>query len=306
MRVPGPRWLTVVAVLSASTAVLAAQQAFRARVDLVRLPVVVTARDGQVVHGLKAEDFDVREEGRPQTVAYFVEGPGGESVPLHLGLLLDASESMQSDIHSASGAAVKFIKALDEAADVTYVDFDTSVRLGRFAPDSYPLLFERIRDQHAEGGTSLYDALGVYLETSLSRDGQHVLVLYTDGGDSTSSMTFGKVRDLLRLGNVIVYAIGYLENQISAYRMPQQMRVMQIARETGGEAYFPTTDADLDSVYAKILSELQGRYTLGYVSNRPPDGRFRKVDVRVHRRGLTGVHVRTRTGYLPLDLGGRH
>ena len=129
-------------------------------------------------------------------------------------------------------------------------------------------------------------------------------LLCTDGGDSTSSMTFGKVRDLLRLGNVIVYAIGYLENQVSTYRLPQQMRVIQIARETGGEAYFPTTDKDLDDVYARILDELQGRYTLGYVSAQPPDGGFRKVEVKVRKAGLKGVHVRTRSGYLPLDVSG--
>ena len=69
-----------------------------------------------------------------------------------------------------------------------------------------------------------------------------MLVLYTDGGDSTSRMTFGQLTDLLRLGNVLVYVMGYLENQSSSQRAPQQMRMNQLARET--EAKVPNEDLE--------------------------------------------------------------
>ncbi len=152
---------------------------------------------------------------------------------------------------------VQFVARARRGRDVTFVDFDTSVSLGFFKPASYPQLFERIRARKADGWTALYDALGVYLERALSRPGQHVLLLYTDGGDSTSRMTFGNLIELLRLGNVMVYAIGYLENQSSTLRAPQQMRMNQIARETGGEAFFPASAEELHEVYAKILDELR-------------------------------------------------
>jgi len=274
-------------------------QQFRAAIDLVRLPVVVAARDGQLVRGLKPEDFEVREEGSPQKIAYFAEGAPGEALPLHLGLLLDGSESMERDLREAASAAIQFIGALDEAIDVTLLDFDSKVRVGRFSPPSYPMLFERIRERKAGGMTALYDALGVYVETALSREGQHVVLLYTDGGDSSSRMSFGKLQDLLRLGNVLVYAIGYLENQTSSGRLPQQLRVTQIARETGGEAFFPSSPKEIHEFYAKILDELASRYTIGYVPAAPvAEGKFRRVEVKLTRPDLRGAKVRTRTGYL--------
>jgi len=282
-------------------------QQFRASIDLVRLPVVVTGRDGQLVRGLTAADFHVFEDGRRQDVAYFAEGAPGAALPLHLGLLLDRSGSMERDLREASNAAVQFVSALEEAVDATLVDFDTSIRMGRFEPASYPRLFERIRDGSAEGGTALYDAVGAYIESSLARDGQHVLLLYSDGGDSTSRMNFGQLVDLLRLGNVIVYAVGYLENQSGSARIAQQMRLSQIARETGGDAFFPASPREMHEFYARILDELTSRYTLGYVSTAAkPDGRFRKVEIKLNRPDLRGAKVRTRSGYLaPLPAGGR-
>ena len=286
------------AALSVGGAEPLAQQ-FRAGVDLVRLPVVVTARDGQLVRGLKMEDFEVLEEGKPQKIAYFAEGAPGEALPLHLGLLLDQSESMERDLREAAGAAIQFVEALDEAVDVTFLDFDSNVRVGRFSPDSYPQLFQRIRDRKAGGMTALYDALGVYLEAALSREGQHVVLLYTDGGDSTSRITYGKLEELLRLGNVMVYAIGYMEHQVSSARMPQQMRVSQIARETGGEAFFPTSTREIHEFYAKILDELGSRYTLGYIPTvSARDGKFRKVEVKIKNPAHKSAKVRTRSGYL--------
>jgi Ca-activated chloride channel family protein len=278
---------------------------FRSGVTLVRLPVVVRGRDGHLARGLTAADFEVREEGHAQTITHFAEGAPGGELPLRLGLVLDASGSMERDLHEASGAAIRFVQAVEEASDVTFVDFDTSVRVGRFSPPSYPQLFARIRQTKPGGFTALYDALGVYLEGARKRDGQHVLLLYTDGGDSRSRMAFGKLLELLRLSNVLVYAIGYLENQLSTDRVAQQLRISQIAHEAGGEAFFPTSPRELHEVYARILDELVSRYTIGYVSSNPrTDGRFRRVEVKLTKPDLKGAKVRTRSGYFAMPAGG--
>lgn len=278
---------------------------FRSGVTLVRLPVVVRGRDGHLARGLAAADFEVREEGHAQTITHFAEGAPGGELPLRLGLVLDASGSMERDLQEASGAAIRFVQAVEEASDVTFVDFDTSVRVGRFSPPSYPQLFARIRQTKPGGFTALYDALGVYLEGARQRDGQHVLLLYTDGGDSRSRMAFGKLLELLRLSNVLVYAIGYLENQLSTDRVAQQLRINQIAREAGGEAFFPTSPRELHEVYARILDELVSRYTIGYVSSNPrADGRFRRVEVKLTKPDLKGAKVRTRSGYFAMPAGG--
>jgi VWFA-related protein len=96
--------------------------------------------------------------------------------------------------------------------------------------------------------------------------------------------------------------VGYLDHQSSSARTAQQMRVSQIAREAGGEAFFPSSAAEIHQVYAKILDELASRYTLGYVSSNPKaDGRFRRVEVKLARPDLRGAKVRTRSGYLALQ-----
>jgi VWFA-related protein len=297
-RAAGP-WVVATSVLVAGHAAAGARQQFRTAVDLVHVPVIVTGRDGTLVRGLTRDDFVIREDGRAQQVSYFAEGAPGESLPLHVGLVLDTSGSMDRDLREVQGAAVQFVRALEEAADVTLIDFDTSVRVGRFLPASYPMLFERIRSLKTGGRTSLYDAVGVYLEGSLARPGQHVLLLYTDGGDSASRLSFGKLQELLRRANVIVYALGYLEHQSSTERTALRLTVSRITRETGGEAFFPSSAAEIHEFYARILDELQSRYTLGYVSDNPrADGRFRRLEVSVTAPRARNARLRARTGYM--------
>ena len=295
------RWwggVMAVALAAAAWPALTAQQ-FRTGVELVRLPVVVTGKDGVLTKGLTAAEFDILEDGVPQKVTAFTEGAPGEAVPLHLGLLLDVSESMAVDLRDAQNAAIQFVNAFEEAVDVTLLDFDQSIRLGRFTRDNYQRLAERIRLMKAKGGTALYDALGVYLESATSRGGQHVLLLYTDGGDSRSKLTFPQIVDSLRFANVMVYALGYLDNQSGSSRGIQQSQLSLMARETGGEAFFPGSKRDLETVYSRILAELGSRYTIGYEStNTKADGKFRKVQVRLKPPHDKASKVRTRSGYI--------
>ncbi len=279
------------------------RQQFRAGVDLVRLPVVVTGREGMLVRGLTAESFEVREDGVSQTIVAFAEGAPGEAVPLHLGLMLDASGSMEKDIREAANGAIQFVTALEEAADVTFVDFDSSIRLGRFEPASYERLFERIRKPKADGMTAMYDAVASYVRSTTGRGGQHVLLLYTDGIDSVSRISYPDLLTLLRADNVLLYALGYLENALSHERAVGQMRLTSLARETGGDAFFPATMRDLTKIYARILDELGSRYTLGYIpTNQKTDGRYRKIDVKLTSPDQRTSKVRTRPGYI---LAGR-
>ena len=247
--------------------------------------------------GLTAEDFQVVENGKPQVLKYFSAGEPEQAPPLHLGLLLDTSGSMAGDIKDARAAAVKFINALDHADDVTLVDFDTEVRVARFGRNDYPRLVERIRGRNPDGWTALYDAIGVYLNGAQSQDGQKVLVLYTDGGDTRSSLSFADMLTLCKASDVTVYSIGYMEHQGSS-RLQQRSELERVATLTGGQAYFPGVAKDLDGVFDKIKQELAARYALGYVStNLRTDGAWRGVDIKLLRPDLKGVKLRTRAGY---------
>lgn len=299
------RLLALIVALTVTASGAEPQQPFRAAVSLVRVPVVVTARDGALVRGLTRDDFQVFEDGAPQPIQFFLAGtgnPAGENAELHIGLLLDISESMTGDLGQAGTAAVRFVNALEEADDVTLVDFDDQVRVARYQPNQYERLFERIRSRKAGGNTALYDAIAMYLQSVAGQDGQKVLLLYTDGGDSTSALGYGALLKMLKTNDVLVYSIGYVNRM---YQMSQERaQLAEMARQTGGDSYFPASVEELNGIYATILDELASRYTLGYLPPNPAeDGKWRKIAVKLARPDLLKAKVRTRPGYFA--AGGR-
>jgi Ca-activated chloride channel family protein len=178
------------------------------------------------------------------------------------------------------------------------VDFDSKIRLGRFEPratstcSSEPIAKGRRHDR-------AYDAVASYRAQHGRPEGQHVLLLYTDGIDSVSRITFTDLLALLRSDNVILYALGYLENAYASERATGQIRLTSLARETGGDAFFPASVRDLTRAYARILDELGSRYTLGYVpTNTTRDGRYRKVQVKLTSADQRSAKIRTRPGYI--------
>jgi len=293
------RVLSVGAMLLVLAAGASAQkQTFRSAVDLVYFGVSVLDKQGHPVTGLTADDFDVFENGKKQSLQYFAVGDPDASPPLHLGLLLDTSGSMADDLRDARSASIKFVNTLERAADVTLVDFDTEVRVARFGQEAYEHLVERIRMRKADGWTALYDAMGVYLNGAQDQDGQKILVLYTDGGDTRSSLTFRDALDLLKASDVTVYAVGYLEHQSSSGRAQQRMELDRFATMTGGQAYFPVAGRNLAETFDRIQKEIAARYSLGYVSSDPrTDGAWRSVEIKLRRADLKGVRLRTRSGY---------
>jgi Ca-activated chloride channel family protein len=225
--------------------------------------------------------------------------------PLHVGFLLDASGSMDQDMKDVRTAAIKFLNQNEYAVDMTLVDFDTEVRRTVFSNDNYPHLIERIRMRKSGGMTAFYDALAVYLRGASTQDGQKVLVAYTDGGDTRSAITAGDVADLLKASDVTLYTLGYLGHQSSSYRSAAQMELQRFSQITGGQAFFPTSLKELDSLYEKILKEMNARYIIGYTStDTRSDGAWRPVEIKLKRPDLKNAKVRTRPGYFaPLPAG---
>jgi Ca-activated chloride channel family protein len=292
------------AMAALTTVPVPAQQTFRTSVDLVHFAVVVTDKQGAPVTGLTPEDFELLEDGKRQTITYFAEGDPtqgtklGEALPLHLGLALDTSGSMENDLRDVRTAVVKFLNANESAADVTLVNFDTEVRISRYAASEYHRLIERIRMQKPGGYTAFYDAVGVYLHGAASQTGQKILLVYTDGGDTRSAMSYHELLDLLKASDVTLYVIGYLEQYSSTSRTEQRMLLQRMSLATGGQAFFPMSLKELDKVYEGIQREIAARYSLGFVStNTRADGGWRKVEVRLKRPDLKSPKIRTRPGY---------
>jgi len=265
------------------------------------------------ITGLKPEDFEILEEGKRQSITYFAEGDPedgdnlGETLPLHLGLTLDTSGSMERDIRDVRTAVIKFLNANRAAIDFTLVDFDTEIRVARYGADEMERLIERIRRRKPDGWTALYDAIGVYLNGVGPLDGQKIMLVYTDGGDTRSELTFSDLLDLLKSSDVTVYAIGYLENQSSSARTQAQIQLQRMAAITGGQAFFPPSIKELDKIYEKIQREIAARYSLGYLStDARTDGAWRKVDIKLKRPDLKGAKLRTRSGYFAPYKPGSH
>jgi Ca-activated chloride channel family protein len=288
----------VLSTAVAATALAAAQQTFRTEVDLVHFSVVVTDKGGASISGLTAQDFEVKESGKLQTIKFFAAGDPEQAPPLHIGFLLDASGSMEEDIKDVRTAAIRFLNTMEHAVDITLVDFDTEVRVARYASSDYARLIERIRRRKPGGYTALYDALGLYLNGAAMQEGQKVLIMYTDGGDTRSALNHADVIELLRASDVTVYVLGYLEHQSASARTAQRQQLERFATMTGGQALFPTSIKEVDKMYEKIEREIGTRYSLGYTSTDVREnGAWRDVDIRLKRADLKGAKVRTRDGY---------
>jgi Ca-activated chloride channel family protein len=275
---------------------------FRTGIDLINVGVTVTDKKGNLVTDLTADDFEIVEDGRKQALRYFAAGdPVGPDHPgpaLHLGVVLDVSGSMGEDMNFSKTASIKFLNRLLDAVDITVLDFDTEVRGARYSQAEFARVVERIRQKKASGYTALYDAIGVYLDGAGGQDGRKIMLVYTDGGDTRSSIAFHELIDLLKASDVTVYAIGELEHQSASSKTEQRRVLQQIAEVTGGEAFFPTTVKELDSVYDKVVAQIRAQYTVGYLStNEKADGAWRKVEIKVVRKDGRDLRVRARKGY---------
>ena len=240
---PALSWVTLMAtVVTGLSSVVSAQgPLFTSRVDLVQVGVSVVDGDGVPVAGLTRDDFELYEDGERQQIEYFARGLATdvEAMPLHVGVLLDASGSMERESHFAQTAAIKFLNTLTYAADMTVVDFDTEVRVGRYAPADFPRLVERIRNSRTTGDTALYDALGVYLDGAFAQDGRKVLLLYTDGADTRSRTSLSAALDLVKASDVTIYAIAFQKHLPNSLRPIERMRLQQLTDVTGGRCFFP-------------------------------------------------------------------
>jgi Ca-activated chloride channel family protein len=111
-------------------------------------------------------------------------------------------------------------------------------------------------------------------------------------------VTFADTLGMLRMADVTVYAIGFLEHQVGSMRSQQKMQLMQMAETTGGQAFFPVSTRNLTDIFDKVVAQIRAQYSLGFTSrNARKDGTWRKIEVRLVGSHLQGLKVRSRKGY---------
>lgn len=283
---------------------------FSSQSEVVNLTVTVIDKDGNLVTDLEAQDFQVYEDGRPQKIDLFGRAQDGgfpldprtnQALVLDLGLLMDTSESMLAELKLSQEAAVRFLDAVPRARDLVTIFFDQDIQLSRFDSEQQQGLIKRLQSIKGGGMTALRDAITVYISRAEdSGPGRKVLVLFTDGEDSSSMTTASELTKLVRGSAVTVYAIAFSQGLTSSRRLPAKAFLQGLAEMTGGEVFNPGTAKDLPAIYDKILRQLSAQYVIGYVSdNLKRDGKYRRIKVEVSEPSL---HVRHREGYLAADL----
>jgi Ca-activated chloride channel homolog len=296
------RFLVLLAALGAAASAPAQQSpppVFSVEAEAVNVTVTVRDEKGKLVTDLTRADFEVFEEGRLQKVHVFARAfePGqDETLALDLGLLLDTSTSMLQELKLSQQAAARFLETVPRARELFTIFFDEEIRLSRYDSENQQGLFDRIHAAKGGGNTALYDAIAVYLSRVQDASGRKVLVIFSDGQDSKSSLNLDEVLRLLRAGSVTVYSIGFMGGfrPGSPDALKSRAFLQQVSDLTGGQVFTPQKSADLAEIYRKIIEELEAQYVLGFSSEGAADGKFRRLRVEVKRKGLK---VRHRSGY---------
>ena len=266
--------------------------AIRIDTNLVLIPVTVTDPFGAPFTGLPREAFRLFEDGVEQQVKYF----SSEDAPLSLGVVFDASRSMEHRLDQSRDAIARFFRASMPGDEFFAVEFnDTARLLCDFTSDSAWIENALSRIQ-AKNWTALLDAIFLSIQQMKhAKNPRRALLILSDGADNNSRYTEAETRNFLREADVCVYAIG-----IGGGLANRHARLLaELARETGGVHYQIKTVSDLPEAVAKINAAIRSRYILGFTStNAANDGMYRRIEIRlVQRPGLPRLRASWRTGY---------
>lgn len=273
-------------------------------VELQQLYVTVTRGSGAQVLDLTAADFEILDDGEPQTVATFARG----DLALSAVLLLDGSASMEGDrLRTATDGARAFISRVLPQDEVSVMLFSDELLVRTPFSNDAATLLAPVSGVKARGGSAINDHLYVALKELEGRLGRKVVVLLSDGVDIESTLGMEDVRWAARRSQTLLYWIrlqdetrGRIERS-SFWRdrrgHDEQLTLLQMAVvESGGRVEVIPDVAQVGAALQRILRELREQYVLGFQPTKDRnDGSWHKLEVRV-RNG--GGRVRTRDGYV--------
>jgi len=276
---------------------IALQAIFSVRTEMVVLPVTVTDARGHSVAGLPVSSFRVYDDGRLQEVTLF---RGGE-IPITVGLIVDHSQSMASKLKTVNAAIAAFARSGRADDELFGVSFNDRVRLlplagGTPFTSDPAALNAALAAEGAAGMTALYDAVAEGLRhMQKGRSDRKALIVVSDGGDNSSHLKYGEIRDLAQQSQAVIYGIGLIGNEMQD-EDPEILK--RLCRDSGGLAYFPAAGGDVAGVFTQIARDLREQYTIGFV---PAGGTsrqlFHKISVKAVSPDGATLHVRTRAGY---------
>ncbi len=261
---------------------LPAAQTFSSRIEAVRVDVLVTA-NGSPLPGLTPADFEVLDNGVRQSI----DLASFEQIPLNVVLALDMSASLQGlrlgHLQTAGSTVLDGLKSGDRAALVTFTHV-VSARQG--LTDDFDRVRAAMFQTREEGMTALVDAAHTGMLIGESDAGRALLIVFSDGVDTSSWLTAESVLETARRSEVVVYGVEVGERRASFPR--------DLAEVTGGRLFAVESTKDLSTAFAKILDEFRNRYLISYTPRGVSGTGWHRLEVRVRQRGAT---VKARPGY---------
>jgi Ca-activated chloride channel family protein len=251
------------------------------------------------VADLTRDDFQLLEDGVPQTIKVFEKE---SAIPLSIALAIDTSPSTLRDFKLEVSSAHRFVHSILRNEDRLSV-FEVTEHVDQMTRYTSDLrTIERGIDNLRTGpGTSIYDAIFLCSESLLDREGRKVLVLITDGGDTTSKADYNGALRRAQQAEAIVYSIIVVPVEADAGRnLGGEHALIQISKDTGGKFYYAEGQQQLDEAFRKISDELRTQYLLAFYPTRKlSDSPFRKIRVELSKKDHEGrvYQVRHRAGY---------
>ena len=268
-----------------------------ARVNEVNLLFIATDKHGKFVRDLSESDFKILDDHKPpQAIVNFKRET---DLPLHLGLLVDVSGSVDSRFGFEQEAATSFLQhTLRAGFDQAFIDgFNSHSQMAQDFTDNVKLLEAGIRKLHDGGGTALYDAVYHACKEKFLKDHpdhpvRKAIIIVSDGEDNQSEVSKAQAIEMAQRSEVIIYAIS---TDDSGLVMRGDRVLEQLAEATGGRAFFPFKMKDITHSYAAIEDELRSQYVVSYKpADFDADGRYRSIEISTAKKDL---QVRARKGY---------
>ena len=259
-----------------------AQTTFTSRIEAVRVDVLAT-ENGRPIQGLTPADFEVLDDGVRQTV----DLASFEQIPLNVVLALDMSASLQGlrlgHLQTAGRTVLDGLKPGDRAA---LVAFSHVVAPGDGLSEDLNRVRTALDQAMGAGATSLIDAIHAGMMIGESDVGRSLLILFSDGIDTSSWLSAESVLNTARRGDVVVYPVEVGEHRARFTR--------ELAETTGGRMIAIESTKDLSATFTRILEEFRMRYLISYSPQGVSASGWHRLDVRVRGRGIT---VKARPGY---------